>query len=238
MNKPYTNVLIKNGTFYLSSKTPQEGFTEIEVKNPTTGEMLTRYHKELWIEGKFSGATEKEDTYKGKGINVYVEAEEEIFALFIPLVGTGRIKSTDQYLNSCIGSLLQLNVGDEVKMFVNNDRKDTNGRLYKNIIILRDGALVKSSYSYSDVPKWEKTETKDTFGEVTTTWDPTETNKFYLNIFNQVIEKFKKKDKTGGQKAESKPTKTKPETKKEEAAKTEAPPQSPAAAFSDDDLPF
>ena len=189
------NVKVKSGTFYISSKEDKgEGWTKQEFPNPQNKEeTLIRYHKTLSIEGKLNYLDIDDDKFQGKVLKLIVGGESESYSLAIPIMDTGgSVKTTNQYFNSLIGSLENVKKGDKVTMFVNSKNEDKNGRLYRNIIILdSDGKLIKSNFSFSDVPKWLSAETTDDFGEKTTAWDASPTNKFYIEKAKTVTGNFK-----------------------------------------------
>lgn len=188
------NVKVKSGTFYISSKEDQgEGWTKQEFKNPQNKEeTLVRYHKKVSIEGKLNHLAIKEDKYQGKVLSIIVGGEDESYALTIPIMDTrGKVKTTNQYFNSLVGSLERLKRGEKITMFVNNKNKDKDDHLYRNIVTLdADGKLVKSNFSFSDVPKWERTETTNDFGETEVVWNASPTNKFYITKITEVVNNF------------------------------------------------
>ena len=225
------NVKVKSGTFYISSKEDKgEGWTKQEFANPQKkDETLVRYHKTLSIEGRVNHLAMDDDKYQGKVLNLIVGGENESYALKIPIMDTGgKVSTTNQYFNSLVGSLENIKKGDTVTMFVNNKNKDKNDRLYRNIVTLNsEGKLIKSNFSFSDVPRWDSKETTDDFGETVTEWDASPTNKFYIDKFKEVVANFKPTDSES-----TKQTDTKEAPKKEEKA-VEA-----SAPTNHDDLPF
>lgn len=184
---------IKKGTFYLSSdKDGGQGWEKQEFKNPQTGEDMTKYHKEISIEGSLTYVGLKEDKFKGNCLSVLIKGESDTYSLEVPILDTKGVKATNDYFNSLTGSLEVLKKGDKVKMFVNNKNKDKNDNLYKNVVVLReDGSLVKSLFSFNEVPKWESTEGTDDFGKKITIYNPKPTNKFYIDKFMKLVEDFK-----------------------------------------------
>lgn len=238
--KKLLEVKIKAGTFYISSKEDGgEGWTRNEFTNPQNKEeTLVRYHKELSVKGKVMYVAMKDDKFRGKVLAMIVSNEEESYSLQIPIMNEkGRVQTTNEYFNSIVGSLQNVSKGDEVTMFVNNDRKDKNDRLYRNIIILdAEGSLIKAPYNFTDVPKWESTEKKDAFGEVTKVWDATPTNTFYIEQMNKAIANFES----------SKESYAAANPKKEESnapapVKEQKPAMKPSNTFDvdeDDPLPF
>lgn len=238
-NKSPLKVGIKQGTFYLSSDDDGgKGWSKQEFKNPQTGDPMVKYHKEISIEGELIYVGLKEDKFKGNCLSVLVKGEEDTFSLEIPVIDTKGVKATNQYFNSLVGALEVLQKGDKIKMFVNNKNEDKEGRLYKNIVVLREGnSLVKSNFSFSDVPKWESTKTTDDFGKETTEYSPKPTNKFYIDKFMAVVERFKSAKSEGETSA--------PQAPKQEAPKNAVPTATPQEAFApamsseeEDNLPF
>ena len=229
------NVKVKNGTFYTSSKEDKgEGWTKQEFANPQNKEeTLVRYHKELSIEGRVNHLAMDDDTYQGKVLNIIVGGENESYALRIPIMDTGgSVKTTNQYFNSLVGSLENVSKGDKVTMFVNNKNKDKNDRLYRNIVTLdSDGKLIKSNFSFSDVPRWDSKKITDDFGEETTQWDASATNKFYIDKFKEVLSNFGTNSTQQEETTEEVPVKKEATKKATTTAKKQ-----PATA--DDDLPF
>ncbi len=219
--KNLLNVKVKNGTFYISSKEDKgEGWTKQEFTNPQNKEeTLVRYHRTLSVEGKLNYLAIGDDKYQGKVLKLIVGGDSEDYALSIPIMDTGgSVKTTNQYFNSLIGSLENVNKGDTITMFVNNKNKDKKDRLYRNIVTLNsEGKLVKSSFSFSDVPKWLNTEVTDEFGETVTKWDASPTNKFYIDKAKQVVNGFKTNDShasgagTAEDMPETQPTVTEPD---------------------------
>lgn len=194
------NVKVKSGTFYISSKEDKgEGWTKQEFQNPQNKEeTLVRYHKTLSIVGRLNHLAIDDDKYQGKVLKLIVGGEKESYALALPIMDTGgKVKTTNQYFNSLIGSLENVNKGDTITLFVNNKNKDKNDRLYRNIVTLNsEGKLVKSNFSFSDVPKWNSTEETDDFGETVTQWDASPTNKFYIDKAKEVVANFKSEETT------------------------------------------
>ena len=193
-NSSPTKVGIKKGTFYLSQDTDGgQGWEKQEFNNPQTGEPMTKYHKNISIEGELVYVGLKEDKFKGNCMTVLVKAESETFSLEIPVLDTKGVKATNQYFNSLVGSLETLEKGTKIKMFVNNKNEDKDGNLYKNIVVLReDNSLVKSTFQFSEVPKWEVTKGTDDFGKETNIYNPKPTNKFYIDKLLALTEKYKK----------------------------------------------
>jgi len=218
--KELLNVKIKNGTFYISSKEDKgEGWTKQEFPNPQKKkETLVRYHKTLSIEGRLNHLAMGDDKFQGKVLNLIVGGESESYSLSVPIMDTeGSINTTNQYFNSLVGALENIKKGDQVTMFVNSKNYDKNDHLYRNIVTLdSDGKLIKSNFSFSDVPRWESNETTDDFGETVTQWDASSANKFYIDKFKKVVQAFKSKTETETPKektVESPKTEAKVETK-------------------------
>lgn len=237
-NSSPTRVGIKKGTFYLSQDTDGgQGWEKQEFKNPQTGEAMTKYHKNISIEGELVYVGLKEDKFKGNCMSVLIKGENETFSLEVPVLDTKGIKATNQYFNSLVGALETLEKGEKIKMFVNNKNEDKEGHLYKNIVVLRmDNTLVKSNFQFSEVPKWESEKTKDDFGKETTIYNPKPSNKFYIDKLLALVEKYKKTESS-----------TSTPTPKQEKVKTALPNQTPQQAFdtaksfvvdNNDDLPF
>ena len=187
------DVRIKEGTLYLSSKEPKEGWDKQTFKNPQNkDETLTRYHKEISIQGKVEKVELKDDNYKGKVLSVMFSDKEygELY-LNLPVYSTGGVKTTDEYFNSFVGVLENISKGQEVKVFINNKNKDKKDRLYRNIVTLTpDNKIIKSNFNFSDIPRWESKEEKDDFGDVKTVWDASPTNKFFIEVLMRVVKKF------------------------------------------------
>ena len=193
-----TKVSIKKGTFYLSQDNDGgQGWEKQEFKNPQTNEPMTKYHKNISIEGELVYVGLKDDKFKGNCMSVLVKGETETFSLEIPVLDTKGVKATNQYFNSLVGSLETLKKGDKIKMFVNNKNEDKSGNLYKNVVVLReDNSLVKSNFQFSDVPKWDSTKDVDDFGKETIVYSPKPTNKFYIDKFMALVENFKGQTQT------------------------------------------
>ena len=193
-----TKVSVKKGTFYLSQDNDGgQGWEKQEFKNPQTNEPMTKYHKNISIEGELVYVGLKDDKFKGNCMSVLVKGETETFSLEIPVLDTKGVKATNQYFNSLVGSLETLKKGDKIKMFVNNKNEDKSGNLYKNVVVLReDNSLVKSNFQFSDVPKWDSTKDVDDFGKQTIVYSPKPTNKFYIDKFMALVENFKGQTQT------------------------------------------
>lgn len=192
-------VKVKSGTFFLSSKEDKgEGWEKQEFKNPQNkDETLIRYHKKLSIKGKVTYLAMAEDKFKGKVLSLIVKGEED-YSLKVPILDNdGKVKTTNSYFNSLVGPLENVKKGDEITMFVNNKNKDKNDNLYRNIVVLdSEGKLIKSNFSFSDVPKWKKNEIVNDFGETDVEWDASESKKFYIDKFNSVLESFSSEKET------------------------------------------
>lgn len=193
-----TKVGIKKATFYLSQDIDGgQGWEKQEFKNPQTNEPMTKYHKNISIEGELVYVGLKEDKFKGNCMSVLVKGETETFSLEIPVLDTKGVKATNQYFNSLVGSLETLKKGDKIKMFVNNKNEDKSGNLYKNVVVLReDNSLVKSNFQFSEVPKWDSTKDVDDFGKETIVYSPKPANKFYIDKFMALVENFKGQSQT------------------------------------------
>lgn len=230
-NSSPTKVGIKKGTFYLSQdKDGGQGWEKQEFKNPQTGEDMIKYHKSISIEGELVYVGLKEDKYKGNCMSVLVKGELETFSLEIPVLDTKGVKATNQYFNSLVGALETLDKGTKIKMFVNNKNEDKDGNLYKNIVVLRDdNSLVKSSFQFSEVPKWETTKGVDDFGKETNVYNPRPTNKFYIDKLLALSERYKKQ-------GDNNPTPTPQPTQGSTPPKSNTPTKSTTEV--NDDLPF
>lgn len=197
-NSSPINVKNGSGTFYIVSKTNPgtEGWKEETVRNPQTDEQITRFRKDISVVGTIQWVGLRESPFKGVGLTLgmLVKNEEEkvTYALEFPMLSTKGVKAVDDYFRSVVGPLQNLSKGDKVTMFLNMKNKDKNGRLYKNVVILNgEGALVKSNFEFSDVPKWLKEEVTDFTGATTVKYDPTPTNKFFYDLAVEVTENFK-----------------------------------------------
>jgi hypothetical protein len=245
------NVGIKKGTFYLSSNHDQgEGWEKQEFSNPQTGEPMVKYHKKVTIKGDIVYLAMKDDKFKGKCLNAIISGEDESYSLQIPIMGTSKVvAATNEYFNSVVGVLEKLQFGDTIQMFVNNKNEDKKGRLYRNIVVLdEDGKLIKSDFSFEDVPNWESKTTTDDFGEKKTVWNASKANKFFIDKFKAVAERWeeerlerkasKNDDQEGSEPAkESKSRKEPKETSKKELPKVD-PNEAFGGAKDEDDLPF
>lgn len=231
------NVGIKKGTFYLSQDHPSgDGWEKQEFSNPKTGEPMVKYHKNVTIEGKLNYLAMREDTYKGMCLNAIIGGEEESYSLQVPIMNaTGSVKATNEYFNSIVGVFEKLEKGDYVKMFINNKNKDKNDRLYRNIVVLdEDGKLIKSDFSFKDVPNWESTTTVDDFGKEKKTWNPSPANKFFIEKFKAIAEKWE------SARTAKKEEDAKEESKEKEPEQTPEKPKDSKKGIVDnhDDLPF
>jgi hypothetical protein len=186
----YKNVKIKKGQFYLSSKTDEgEGWYKNEFTTPS-GEAMVRYHKDLSMTGTYQKTTFKDDTYKGRCLSVSVRGENgDFYILDTPVMSGGKgVRKSDDYFNSIVGPLSTLTKGDKVKMFVNSKNKDKRDQLYRNVVFLDgDGVLIKSPFSFSDVPAWVKSEGLDEFDKPTVTYDASAATKFYIDKAKEVV---------------------------------------------------
>lgn len=241
------NVGIKKGTFYLSKNHPDgEGWEKQEFKNPKTGEDMVKYHKDISVEGKLVYLAMKEDRFKGMCLNMIVSGDTESYSLQIPIMNTGgSVKATNEYFNSIVGVLEKLSKGDHIKMFINNKNKDRNDRLYRNIVVLdEDGKLIKSNFSFKDIPDWSSVTTKDEFGREVKAWDASAANKFLIDKIKAVTDKWEAErlaNKEEKAKEEGQPAAKKEPTKEEPSNKVK--PATPNEAFGSlpdtkDDLPF
>lgn len=228
---------IKKGTFYLSENESQgDGWERQDFKNPQTGADMIKYHKNISITGSLVYLGLKEDKFKGNCLSLMVKHDDEItYSLEVPIKDTKGVKATNEYFNSLVGSLEQVKKGQHITMFINNKNEDKRGNLYKNVVVLDvDNKLIKSSFQFSEVPKWLVSKSEDEFGKEVTVYDPTPTNKFYIDKFRSVVSDFK-----GTPAAEPIPA-------SEKALKTTLPPKTAAQAFEpatseeyeDSELPF
>ena len=227
-NSSPLKVGIKKGTFYLSEDVAKdESWEKQEFKNPQTGVDMIKYHKNLSLVGELVYVGHVEDKFKGNCLSVLIKGDEGTYALLIPILDSKGVKSTNSYFNSLVGSLEDLKKGEKITMFVNNKNEDKKGDLYKNIVTLREGnKLVKSLFSFSDVPKWLVSTKKNAFGKEETVYDPTPTNDFYIAKFLKIVEDFK----SSTPKKENVPT--------PQAQKTKIPEQAFEPVDEDDDMPF
>ena len=188
-------VKIKSGTFYLSSKEEQTGqyWKAVEVTNPTTGEKLKRWHKEISIEGNLLYVGMQDDKFQGRVLSMLVKGQDsETYSLKIPILSTKGIKATDPFFNSLALVLPKLKKGDAIRMFLNSKNKDKKDNLYKNVVVLDgQGQLIKSDVSFKDVPKWNSKEVVDAFGDKKMEYDPTPSNTFYIQEFMKSVNYFK-----------------------------------------------
>lgn len=198
-NSSPINVKFGSGTFYITSKTnPGEGWKEETVNNPQTREEITRFRKDLGsVVGTVQWVGLKESPFKGVGLTlgVLIKNDEEnvTYSLEVPMLSQKGVKATDDYFKSLVGPLQNVSKGDKITMFLNSKNKDKNDRLYKNVVVLdSDGSLIKSNFSFSDVPKWNTSETKDFTGKTAVAYDPTPANAFFYNIALEVSAKFEK----------------------------------------------
>lgn len=246
------NVGIKKGTFYLSSNV-QEGkdWTKQEFKNPNTGEPMVKYHKDISVKGDLVYLAMRDDKYKGMCLNMIVSGDDESYSLQIPIMNAnGSVKATNEYFNSIAGVLEKVEFGDTITMFVNNKKEDKQGRLYRNLVVLdEDGSLIKSDFSFEDVPNWEAKEVKDDFGAVKKEWNPSKANQFFIGKIKAVTAKWE--EERLARKAAKEPESTSaPEPKqkaqpKDAKPKNSVPTATPDEAFggkriadTEDDLPF
>lgn len=217
---------IKKGTFYISQDYPAPGEETLwemqEFKNPQTGKDMVKFHKEISIVGSIVYLAMKESPFQGVGfvMSMIVAGENESYALEIPIMNAnGSVRATNEYFNSLVGVFEKVEKGDKITMFVNNKNKDKNDRLYRNIVVLdEEGKLIKSDFSFKDVPNWESSTTIDDFGVEKKVWNPSPANKFFISKFKATSEKW-----------ESNRVAKKEETAKEEQPKkdNEAPAQTP-----------
>ena len=220
-NSSPINVKFGSGTFYITSKTnPGEGWKEETVNNPQTREEITRFRKDIGtVVGTVQWVGLKESPFKGVGLtlSMLVKSEDGVtYSFEVPMLSTKGVKATDDYFKSLVGPLQNVNKGDKISMFLNSKNKDKNDRLYKNVVILdADGALIKSNFSFSDVPKWDTSETKDFTGKTTVVYDPTPANAFFYNIALEVSAKFEKAPENEVQKQDNKPDNITPPTQEE-----------------------
>lgn len=198
-NSSPLSVRIGSGTFYLTSKTnPGEGWREETVNNPSTNQPVTRFRKDISVVGKVNWVGLQEDKFKGLCLSILIKGEEgESYNLNFPVInGASSVKATDAYFNSVVGAFENVNKGDTVTMFLNNKNKDKDDRLYKNVVVLdAEGKLIKSNFSFSDVPKWASEETTDFTGKKTVKYDPSVANKFYYDKAVAIAERFKSEPK-------------------------------------------
>ena len=215
------DVRIKEGTFYLSSKEEKQGWEKQTFQNPQNREeTLTRWHKNVSIDGTIEAVEIKDDQYRGKVLSVkFNDKEQGDLYLNLPVYGNGGVKTTDPYFNSFVGPLENLSKGQQVKVFINNKNRDKKDRLYRNVVVLTpDNDLIKSNFSFSDVPSWESKEVKDDFGETTKEWDASEANKFYIAVAKKALANFNGSEAPQKQETPKKENKPKPEKKQEPVA--------------------
>jgi len=236
---------IKRGTFYLSSKEDEGNkWTKQEFKNPQNSEeTLVRYHKELSLKGEIQWLGLREDKYAGEVLGLIIKGEDgNSYALQIPVEDTGgSVNTTNDYFNSIAGVMMKVKKGDCITMFVNNKNKDKQDRLYRNIVVLdQDGKLIKSDFSFKDVPRWTSSVEKDFKGKEVTKWNADEANTFFYNKAVEAVETFgnkTKEEKEADNKAyeESKNSSETATPKSEESKPKDVTPSEPDDY---DDLPF
>ena len=193
-------VKIKRGTFYLSSKEDEgKEWTKQEFKNPQNSEeTLVRYHKELSLEGEIKWLGLRDDKYAGEVLGLIIKGKDgNSYALQMPVEDTGgSVNTTNDYFNSIVGVMMKVKKGDNIIMFVNKKSKDKQDRLYRNIIVLdQDDKLIKSDFSFNDVPRWTKSIEKDFKGKEVTKWNADEANSFFYNKAVEAVNTFGNKTK-------------------------------------------
>lgn len=244
------NVGAKKGTFYLSENAPKDDtWIKQEFKNPQTGAPMVKYHKELSaIEGNLVYLAMRNDEKKGMVLSLILSGDNEdpSYALQLPIINAnGTVKATNEYFNSLVGVLEKAEFGDRLKMFVNNKNMDKKGRLYRSIVVLdTDGKLIKSDFSFKDVPSWESTTTTNDFGQEEKVWNPSPANKFYIDKFKAVTEKWEAE--RASRKAEKESGENEPKAAQSTPKNSDVPKATPKEAFGTqapkadefDDLPF
>lgn len=182
MSTVWKNIKIKSsdGKFYESSKTEVEGWTKVETK-----EHGTRWHRIFSnLQGKLAKIDLDEEGQFGDRLKVYVETDtDEVSVLEINLFNTN--KSINDYVRSLCQRLGNLNIGDEVDIFLNTKYKNNRGYLNKFMVVKVDDNIVEKALAKEDVPKW--VEKQDPIKKDKKIWDRTDETAFFYNLLKSWI---------------------------------------------------
>lgn len=135
MNKEFRNIRVKKGTFYTASKTPLEGYKEIEYEDRKTKENKKTYHKEL---REVKGVLNKIDIHDGlfgKTFRIFIEDEEFINAIEMPL--KNGYKNISEYVRSVVQIMDNLTPKESYTLFVNKKNQNAKRIPYKNIVVMQ-----------------------------------------------------------------------------------------------------
>jgi len=182
MSTTWKNIKIKSsvGKFYESSKTAIDGWEEVETK-----EHGTRWHRVFSnLKGKLTKIAIDEEGQFGDRLKIYVETgTDEVSVLEINLFNTN--KSINDYVKSLCQRLGNVNLGDEVDIFLNTKYKDKKDFLNKFVVVKVLDSIVEKSINKEDVPKWE--EKPDPIKKGKMVWDRTAETAFYYEYLTNWV---------------------------------------------------
>jgi hypothetical protein len=204
----YRNLKIKNtGYFYESSKTPQEGFHEVETK--TGGKV---YHREFpTVEGELKGLFVADKDW-GKIFTITLrDLNDPLLTISLDLNVFSSGERVNDYLKSFIQIMPALKVGEVIKISLNRKSLDKRGYLYKSMYV-RDAQdnLLPWAFELKDVPRGVSSQSKVT-GK--TTWDFSDHDAFYYSKFTEYLDNIVKSDASTGQQQTAPAAKTAEEQK-------------------------
>lgn len=214
--KPWKNIKVKSGTFYVSSKEPLDGYKEVKYTDKKTKQEITVYHREF---NDLQGVLKRvsiDDSKFGKQLRIFVESDDYKNVLEVPL--RSPFGDITEYVRSVVQVLGNMEYDKEYRIFVNRKFKDSKDRPYKNFVFLEeDDKPITWAIHPNDFPSAVRQENK--LGEVD--YDRTERNDFIIEELLKQLERLNGKEET------KQPSSSK---KKEEPV--------PANTDDDDDLPF
>lgn len=190
----YKNFKINSANkIYQSLKEKAEGAVAIEWE--IGGKSGTAYH--LYtpnLVGKlYSIDLHTSDSLPGQPVSLRITLEHEAdrHVLELPLLDYKGEWLSD-WVVSLASVITNFEKGDNLEIFVNQNRKDKSGRLYRTLYIKKNGEFSNLNFKFTDTPKWVITEeTHKVTKKVTKKINKEAHDEFIMGYINTAVEKFK-----------------------------------------------
>lgn len=176
----YNTVKIKGGNvLYMSSKTKEVGY-DVETEYDGT----TYYHKHLdSIEGVLKNKKLEDSTF-GERLKVFLQQDDN--NTYVLEVTTLNKDSLLPWAAEIAKFLPNMEIGKVIKISTNTEKKDKEGRPYKNFYMECEGQGIPWAFALEDVPKPVKKTSKL---KGTETWDFSERDEFLYKIITDNTKK-------------------------------------------------